>query len=457
VSAPAIDRIDRDEAGLPLTALTGMLLAASLAPLGSTMIAVALPSIGHDVGADASDLTTWLVSTYLITSIVLQSPGGKLGDLIGHGRALVVGLTLVALGGVIGLVVGSVHALGAARILMASGGAATVPATMAILRNQTAEQLRARVFGLFGACMGLAAAVGPLLGGELTERFGWRAVFAGNLPVIALSLGLVLMSRGTYARPASRSPVFDWPGSVLLAGGLTLVIVAQRMSGSAAWWLGGGGAIMLIAFPLWERRAESPVVDFSLLKRGEFFGGGSIIALQNMAMYPLLFQLPVFFDRVRHLGARTMGQALLALTIAMMLGSIAGGRLTERIGARAQTMAGSLVALAGLWWFADFESVYVPRDVMPGMVLIGAGVGLTSPPSQAASMSTVGREQSGMAGGVLSTMRYIGGVAGTTLLGALLTDAASPASHQRAVLVYAGALVAAAALSFLLPGRSRRT
>ena len=435
-----------------------MLLAASLAPLGSTMIAVALPRIGHDIGADASDLTTWLVSSYLITSIALQSPGGKLGDLIGHGRALVVGLSLVALGGVLGLLVGDVRALGVARILMASGGAATVPATMAILRNQTTPERRARVFGLFGACMGLAAAVGPLAGGELTERFGWRAVFAANLPVIAVSLVLVLTSRGVYSQPraATGRPSFDWPGSALLALGLTLTIVALRMAGTAAWWLGGVGVALLIVFPFWERRAASPVVDFSLLTRRPFWGGGSIIALQNMAMYPLLFQLPIFFASVRDLGARTMGQALLALTVAMMLSSVAGGRLTEHIGARAQTLVGSLLALAGLWWFADFGSVHVPLDIMPGLVLIGTGVGMTSPPAQAASMSTVGREQAGMAGGVLSTLRYIGGVAGTTALGALLRDPASTSSHQRPLFVYAGALVIAAALSLLLPGRQRK-
>jgi MFS family permease len=454
VSVPALDR---QHESLPQAALAGILLAASLAPLGSTMIAVALPSIGRDIGADASDLTQWLVTSYLITSIALQSLGGRLGDRLGHGRALVVGLSLVAAGGLLGLLVGEVHALGMARILMASGGAATVPATMAILRNQTAPDRRARVFGLFGACMGLAAAIGPLVGGELTQRFGWRAVFAANLPVIAVSLLLVLMSHGLYTRSTGSQPSFDWPGSVCLAVGLTLVIVSLRMSGSAAWGVGAIGAVLLIVFPFWELRASSPVVDFSLLTRGAFFGGGSIIALQNMAMYPLLFQLPVFFDRVRHVDARTMGQALLALTVAMMLSSVVGGRLTEHIGARAQTLAGSLVALAGLWWFADFESVRVPSDVMPGMLLIGAGVGLTSPPAQAASMSTVGREQSGMAGGVLSTMRYIGGVAGATALGALLHDPASPASHQRPVLAYAGALIVAAALSLLLPGRQKKT
>jgi MFS family permease len=148
-----------------------------------------------------------------------------------------------------------------------------------------------------------------------------------------------------------------------------------------------------------------------------------------------------------------MGQALLALTMAMMLSSVAGGRLAEWTGARAQTLAGSLVALAGLWWFTDLSTVHTPLDVVPGMLLIGAGVGITSPPAQAASMSTVGREQSGMAGGMVSTMRYIGGVAGTTVLGALLRDSSSSASHQRPVFLYAGALIAAAVLSTMLPGR----
>ena len=134
-----------------------------------------------------------------------------------------------------------------------------------------------------------------------------------------------------------------------------------------------------------------------------------------------------------------------------------GGRLAERIGARAQTLIGSLAALAGLWWFADFEAVRVPFDVMPGMLLMGVGVGMTSPPAQAASMSTVRPEQAGMAGGVVSTMRYLGGVAGITALGALLRDSASPASHQRPLFVYAGALVVAAALSVLLPGRQGKT
>lgn len=443
------------ETGLPWPALAGMLLASSLAPLGSTMVAVALPSIGRDLGVDAANLAPWLVSSYLIASIALQSPGGKLGDLLGHGRALVIGLSLVAVGSVIGLLAGQLQGLAAARVLMASGGAATVPATMAILRNQTAAERRARVFGLFGACMGLAAALGPLVGGEVTARFGWRAVFAVNLPVVAISLLLVRRSEGAHARPALGVPAFDWAGTALLASGLTMVVVALRLSGTVAMWVGIAGAVLLLLLPFQERRAASPVVDFSVLSHGPFFGGSTIIALQNMAMYPLLFQLPVFFDRVRHLDARTMGQALLGLTLTMMLSSVLGGRLTDRIGARAQTLIGSLLALTGMWWFIDLESVLSPRQVLPGMLLMGAGIGMTSPPAQASAMSAVERHQAGMASGMMSTLRYLGGVAGTTVLGALLSDSANVASHQRPIAVYAAALVVAALLSFSLPGRSR--
>src|SRR5262245_16016327 len=132
--------------GLPTSALAGMMLATSLAPLGSTMIAVALPRIGQDIGADVSNLTPWLVSSYLITSIAFQSTGGKVGDLIGHTRGLLLGLALVTVGSFIGILGAEVRTLGLARVLTAAGGAATVPATMAILRNRTPVHRRARMF-----------------------------------------------------------------------------------------------------------------------------------------------------------------------------------------------------------------------------------------------------------------------------------------------------------------------
>lgn len=441
---------------LPLPALAGMVLAASLAPLGSTMMAVAVPAIAADIGRSDTEVTQWLVAGYLITNIALQSPGGKLGDLAGHSRALLIGLALVAAGSVLGWALSALPALVTARVLMAAGGAACVPAVMAMLRNAVAPDRRARAFGTFGACMGIAAAIGPLVGGALLTWLDWRALFAANLPVIALSLALVVFSRAPAAVPVQPRPKFDWLGSVLVALGLGAVVAAPRLPASYALGAGLGGGALLLVFGWVETRVASPVVDLKLFKRAAFFAGGTTIALQNLAMYALLFQLPIFFAKARHLEPGAIGPALLALTLAMVAASLVAGRISERIGARAQVLLGSLLGLGGLWWFRDFGAIQSPVDVIPGLLLMGTGIGLSSPPAQAAAMGAVARENSGMAGGVLSTMRYIGGVAGIAAMGALVADASSAASHGLPVYVYAGALAASAALALMLPGRTSK-
>lgn len=441
------------EKKLSLSALAGMVLASSLAPLGSTMMAVAVPAIASDIGRSDTEVTQWLVAGYLITNIALQSPGGKLGDLAGHTRALLIGLALVAAGSVLGWAISALPALVTARVLMAAGGAATVPAVMAMLRNAVAPDRRARAFGAFGACMGIAAAVGPLVGGVLLKWLDWRALFAANLPFVALSLALIVFSRAPAAAPVQPRPKFDWLGSILVALGLGTVVAAPRLPTSYALGAGLGGFALLLLFGWWENRVAAPVVDLRLFKRAAFFAGGTTIALQNLAMYALLFQLPIFFAKARNLEPGAIGPALLALTLAMVAASLVAGRVSERIGARAQVLLGSLLGLGGLWWFRDFAAIQTPLDVIPGLLLMGTGIGLSSPPSQAAAMGAVARENSGMAGGVLSTLRYLGGVAGIAAMGALVAEASSPVSHGLPVYVYAGALTASAALAMMLPGR----
>ena len=197
------------------TLFTGMFLAAALSPLGSTMIAVALPSIGSELGVPGGVLTRWLVTSYLITGIAVMSPGGKLGDLIGHRRSLMIGMTIYAIGSVVGFILATLPSLAFARIAMALGGSMVVPATMALMRNTVPEPHRPRIFGLYGAFMGTAAAIGPLVGGELTAHFGWRAVFIANLPVILVAFALIRWSdSGVTAVPtrgASRQR-FDLEG-----------------------------------------------------------------------------------------------------------------------------------------------------------------------------------------------------------------------------------------------------
>ena len=420
-----------------------MFLAASLSPLGSTMIAVALPSIGSELGVGSGLLTQWLVSSYLIVGIATMSPGGKLGDRIGHRRALVIGMTIYGVGSIVGFSLANLPSLAFARIAMAAGGAMTIPATMALLRNLVPPEKRARTFGYFGSVMGIAAGIGPLVGGELTALFGWQSVFIANIPVILLAHFLIqrATASGSSSRITSESdsssriatdsevsspgldrqlPRFDILGSVLLAFGLTLLVVAAQTSGSTALGAALGAAGLLTVFVWWERRVAEPVLDLRLFLRPTFAASSAVIGFQNLAMYALLFQLPIFFEQVRNVEAGTTGRTIIGMMIAMVVFSPLGGRVSESIGIRATAFVGTLTSLAGLYLVSDFEALRSPGDALVGLVVIGVGLGLTSAPSQAAAMSAVDRAHAGMGGGAVSTARYIGGVIGISALGYLL-------------------------------------
>ena len=432
------------------------------------MIAVALPSIGSELEVGSGALTQWLVSSYLIVAIATMSPGGKLGDLIGHRRSLVIGMLIYGAGSIVGFSLANLPSLAFARIAMAAGGAMTVPATMALLRNLVPPEKRARTFGYFGSVMGTAAGIGPLVGGELTALFGWRSVFIANIPVILLAYFLIRRSTDFQAssrsgpdsevssrsRVASPSPRFDIQGSVLLALGLTLLVVAAQTSGSAALGAALGAAGLLAVFVWWERRVAEPVLDLGLFLRPTFAASSAVIGLQNLAMYALLFQLPIFFEQVREVEAGITGRTIIGMMIAMVVFSPLGGRVSESVGIRTTAFVGTLTSLAGLYLVSDFEALRSPGDALIGLVVIGAGLGLTSAPSQAAAMSAVSRTEAGMGAGAASTARYIGGVIGISVLGYLLGgEQVGVEAHSTAAAVYSAALVLAAISALALPGR----
>ena len=434
---------------------TGMFLAAALSPLGSTMIAVALPSIGGELGIESGPLTLWLVSSYLIVGIAAMTPGGKLGDILGHQKCLVIGMIIYGVGSAAGFVFANLPSLALARIAMALGGALIMPATLALLRNVVPEARRASTFGYFGSVMGTAAAIGPLVGGELTALFGWRAVFIANIPVILLALAMIRTAglRGGEKAivPRKQTPRFDIEGSVLLGAGMTLLVIAPRFSGAVALLSALVGTMLLMLFVIWERRVTEPVLDLRLFLNRNFAVGAAVVGLQNLAMYALLFQLPIFFEQVRGFDAGVTGRTIVAMMGAMVIFAPIGGRLSEKFGARMTVFMGCLSSLAGICLLGNFEAVHAPADVLIGLLLVGAGLGLSTAPSQAAAMSAVERGKSGMAGGAISSARYVGGVIGVSTLGYLLHGSGTAAAHTAAALFYALALVLAAIAALLLP------
>ncbi len=438
--------------------VTAVFLAAALSPLGSTMIAVALPSIGGELGIDNQTLTQWLVASYLIVGIACMSPGGTLGDRIGHRTTLVLGMLVYGAGSLAGFILASLPSLAFARVCMALGGALTVPAAMALLRKRVETPRRMRVFGYFAAAMGAAAAIGPLVGGELTSLFGWRAVFVANIPVIALALALLRRRRAPSSASSgddrARAARFDVVGSLLLGGGLTLAIVPAAITPASTLGVRAAGVALLIVFFVWGRHVRDPVLDLALFRSRPFAAASAIIGLQNLAMYALLFQLPLFFEQVRDVPAGTSGRVVVAMMLAMVAFSPLGGRVAERIGPRLTVIAGSSLTLYGVYLVGDPEALQHPVDALAGLVLLGAGLGLSSAPCQASAMGAADVGRAGMAAGAISTMRYIGGVVGIAVLGGALGRAGETAAttpHSAATSVYALSLALAAALALLLP------
>lgn len=441
---------------IPARLLAAIALSAALAPLNSTMVAVALPEMSRDLGDESSVLRQGLVSSYLLTNIVLQSPGGKLGDRLGYRRALAIGQISFALGAALAFVWPRLPGLTAARILMAAGGAILAPSAFAMLRTELPPEVRGRAFGAMGAMMGLSAGLGPKVGALLVTHFGWTSIFLANIPVLLVSAALVHLGATAAApakEPAAR-PRFDVLGSVLLGASLLGLVVG--LENEELRWAAALGVLGLVPFARWERRAADPIIDFSLFKRRGFVAGSMLIAIQNFAMYSMLFELPQVAGRLFDAGPSDVGNTLVTMMATMIVASPLGGRASERFGARAVALLGTAVALVAMALLVvlPFHAV---TDAAPALGLLGAGLGLTSAPSQASSISDVPREKSGMAAGLTSTMRYLGGIAGLTVLGFVLTESPAPEivrrEHTTSLVIFCASLVVTLGCAALLPGR----
>ncbi len=434
--------------------LAALGLSAMLVPLGSTMIAVALPSIGQRFHVAPGELTHWLVSSYLLIGIVGQSPAGRLADLWGYQKTLRLGQLLMGAGSLLAIFLPYFEAVVASRVLMALGGAFLVPTVMAAYRRAVPAERRHRVFGYLGAMMGFAAALGPSLGGLLVRHLGWESIFFVNLPPLVLSVLLSWRSFPKEVQIRSGAPSsYDWPGSILMAAALVLLITGVR-----------GHFVLLVpalaAFGLFlwrEKRTAQPVLDLRLFARRSFAAGCAMVGLQNLGMYALLYQLPFLLKLLYQWGPEHAGPFMTSFMISMMAGSALGGRISEKTGARAICLLGSLLSVGGMVLLSALTPGEDWHRIIWALILGGLGLGLANGPSQATALSAIEWRQSGIASGVLSTCRYLGGVIGISIVGLLLAGSRSAAplpQYRLAVFFFAGAFSAAAGVSLLLPGRA---
>ncbi len=439
--------------------LAAACLSAALMPLNSTMIAVAIPAIATEFQHSATVVTQALVATYLVAAIALQSPGGKLGDRLGHWRVISIGQATMAVGALLGFVAPNLPILATSRILMAAGGAVVVPASLALIRMELPANRRGRAFGAFGAVMSLAAGIGPILGGELVRMFSWPSVFLANLPILAISVAIAAVAkRSEPSRTTTRSTTvgFDITGSLLLTGLLAAIVTGLQVSGALGASMVLIGLATIAPFVWAERRATDPVIAFELFRSRTYSAGTILIALLNLVMYALLFEIPLLLNARFDLGASRIGQLLVFMMIAMVITSLVAGRLIDQLGSRPLALIGTIVCI-GAVAIMRVSALNSPDDLRLPLALLGVGIGLANPAAQNASLASVASASSGMAAGVSSTMRYLGGVAGVVVLGSLLDLHGSRSSvlaeHHNMLTIFFFVLVAGIPCAGLLGPR----
>lgn len=437
-----------------LILIIGVLLASALAPLGSTSIAVAMPQIALFMNMDSGTATQLLVGGYLLISVIGQAPAGKLGDIIGYQKALYIGLGVFMSGSLLGYFVRNIEALLLARMMMAGASAMIVPNASALLRTQLPESMLPFAYGVFGATMGAAAAIGPLLGGALTQLFDWPAIFLLNVPWVLVAMGLIVAT--STKQTERRAGKLDLRSSLLLAiaiGSLQLGFLGTDID--LRFLL--PGLILLIVFIVVQLRVSEPVFNPRFFKRPSYFAAGLSTALGNFTMYALLFQLPIFFHDVRQSSEIEIAGALTAMTLLMMIGGPLSGFAGRLVGIRYTAVLAAAMNLVGLFLFSNLEAALAPADVMLSMAVMGLAFGVAGPVVQSAGMLAIEKEHAGMAAGGLSTMRYFGGTIGISVLSLNLgTDGTTTLDQHLSVIpFYAVALLCVLLSGFLLPASKK--
>lgn len=429
-----------------------------LAPLNSTMIAVALPNLGAEFSVGVQS-TGWLIISYLIAMAVVQPIAGRLGDMLNRRQLFLSALIGFLITSLAATAAPSFPALVALRIAQGICGALAIPNGTAMVREFVPSGRLGTAFGLVGAAAGLAAGLGPPLGGLLVGTWGWRAIFFANVPVVALALAL-----GWFTLPESRrrrtEAGFDLIGAFLLflwLSGLALLPSSLRGSGSGLPLplLAGVTVLSLLAFIRYELRLAQPVVQLKLFQERAFAAAAVGIATGNLAMYATLLTVPEFLTQVHHRSAAEAGLILAALSVPMAALAPFAGRLADRWGRRPVAVLGSGLALIALAPLLLLNAGWPAWLLAVPLALAGSGLALQTPAIQAAAIEAAPVHQAGVASGVYSTSRYLGSIVGSAALATLLGTSAEPSgSGLFAVfaMVVTAALMATLAAA-ALPGR----
>ncbi|MFF0740266.1 MFS transporter [Streptomyces sp. NPDC004111] len=412
-------------------ALAVIALAQLMVILDGTIVNIALPSAQRALGMSDAD-RQWVITAYTLAFGGLLLLGGRIADLVGRKRTFVIGLAGFAAASALGGAAGGPGMLFAARALQGAFAAVLAPSALSLLTTTfTDPKERARAFGVYGALAGGGSAVGLIVGGLLTEYLNWRWALYVNVPIaLAALLGAPAFLRDRSGRPGGR---LDVPGALLGCAGLVALVYGFSEAGPRGWTspsvlaLLGAGVVLLAGFVWWQSRAKSPLLPLRILQDRVRAGSLATMGLATIGMFGVFLFLTYYLQVVLGYPPVRTGLAFVPISAGIAIASTQiAARLLPRTGPRALMSSGMVLAAVGMVLLSRLtvHAQYLPH-VLPALLLLGLGMGLTFMPVYATATAGVPAQDAGVASAVVNTVQQMGASLGTVLLNTVATGATS--------------------------------
>ncbi|HTZ08154.1 MAG TPA: MFS transporter [Acidimicrobiales bacterium] len=408
--------------------------------LDITVVNVALPDIQRSLHASFSDLQ-WVVDAYSLTLAAFLLTAGVVGDMFGRRLVFASGLTLFTLSSLVcGLSTSSLM-LNLARGVQGVGGAIMFATSLALIAAAFQGRERGTAFGVYGAVIGAAVAVGPLIGGALTSGLGWRWIFFVNVPVGVAAVAITLTRVRESKEPTHRR--IDWVGLVSFSAALFMLVFALVRGNASGWGstsivslLVGAGAL-LVVFVVAERRGSDPMLDLGLFKKPAVVGSSIVAITLSGSIFALFLYITLFVQDALGYGPFAAGLRFLPITMLSFLVAPVAGKLSVRVPSRFLLGGGLVLVAVGLFLMSHVHATSGWTALLPGFIVTGAGIGTINPVLAAAAIGVVQPEHSGMASGANNTFRQVGIATGIAGLGAVFQ---SQIQHSTATALRASAI-----------------
>ncbi len=441
--------------------------------LDNTVVNVALPTISRELKIGMSSLE-WVVNGYTLSFAMLMLTGGKLADYFGRRRFFAVGLVLVTGASLMCGLASSDASLIAARVVQGAGAALLAPATLSIISATFPHEERGTAIGIWAGVSATALAIGPLVGGLVTEHLGWNWIFFINVPIGALGL-LAAFGWVDESRDTAKGQRLDLLGLILSAVGVFALTYALIDANRYGWGSTRIVSLFVLAFVSLagfvaaERHQRAPMLDLSRFRNPTFTGGNVVALLAAVALFGIVFYLSLYMQEILGYSAVRAGLAQLPFTGLIVFVAPLAGKLTDRLGPRLPVALGTLLLASSLALFTQMEVHSHYLTILPGLIAGGIGTGLTMGPTTVAVLSVVPVNDAGVGSGVVNTFRQTGGALGIAVMGAIVSasihtvivDPRYPAQFvaglHNALWTAAGILVAGTVVALALIGKRSRS